>query len=502
MSIRLRFTLLYNAILALTLLLFGVTLYVIQAQTTLNTVKREVLRSSETLGAAVLQATLHPGATISSTSNGPPTPPVGAPPAGDGVPAPPPGPLPGSTANTDQAFLALPEREIVRVLDGEGQWLASPYGRPDEALPLSAAGLQALQAQQAWWEQATVGTEEMLIYSRPILAPGNDGAGQSSYIVQVARALTEWNNALKTLIKTLVGAGLVIVLLAFGIGWVLAGLTLRPIQQMTQTVQRIGEARDFTQRIDYQGPPDEVGTLATTFNAMLARLQEAYQQVAHALAMQRNFVADVSHELRTPLTTVRGNLALLRRRPALPSAEQADILNDLEEESERLIRLVNALLVLARADAGRALTSGALPILPILQELCRQSQTLDPTRRLTLNVPPLTIQGDKDAFKQVLLIVLDNALKHGQGDVLISAAAVNQQIEIWIQDHGPGIPATIVEHLFDRFYRGVAASAHQGFGLGLAIAKTLVEAQQGTIAIASSVGVGTTVRLQFPVPAS
>ena len=138
------------------------------------------------------------------------------------------------------------------------------------------------------------------------------------------------------------------------------GITLHPIQRLTQTARTIGDERDFTRRVTYTGPQDEVGQLATTFNSMLARLQDAYQQVAHSLEMQRDFVADVSHELRTPLTTLRGNLGLLRREPPIPAEEQADILTDMMDESDRLIRLVNDLLVLARADAGRSLAKEPL----------------------------------------------------------------------------------------------------------------------------------------------
>ena len=134
-----------------------------------------------------------------------------------------------------------------------------------------------------------------------------------AYIVQAARPLTERDRTLQSLATTLVVASSLITLIAFGIGWLFSGITLRPIQRITQTAQTIGDERDFTRRVDYTGPPDEVGQLASTFNSMLSRLQDAFQKVEHSLQMQRNFVADVSHELRTPLTTLRGNLGLLRR---------------------------------------------------------------------------------------------------------------------------------------------------------------------------------------------
>jgi len=241
-----------------------------------------------------------------------------------------------------------------------------------------------------------------------------------------------------------------------------------------------------------------VGQLATTFNGMLARLDEAYQRVAHSLEMQRNFVADVSHELRTPLTTLRGNLGLLRRTPPIPAEEQADILTDMVDESDRMIRLVNDLLVLARADAGRYLTHEPLNLIPILEEVGRLARQLDSTRTIALDMPPeVEILGDRDAFKQVVLILVDNALKHSQGAVEITARQQDRQVMVQVQDHGEGMTPEKLAHVFDRFYRGEGATT-PGFGLGLSIAKSLVEGMGGTIGIESEVGKGSLVQLRFP----
>jgi signal transduction histidine kinase len=316
--------------------------------------------------------------------------------------------------------------------------------------------------------------------------------------MQVARSLAERDQSLVGLSTTLLVASLLTILIAFGIGWVLSGLTLRPIHRITQTAQEIGNESDFSRRVDYSGPNDEIGQLAKTFNSMLSRLQDAYQRVSQSLSMQREFVADVSHELRTPLTTVRGNLALLRRDPPLEEAEQSDVLTDLEDESDRLIRLVNELLILARADAGRNLVHEPIELNPIIEEVCRQAQQLDEQREITAAVQDVIVLGDRDALKQVLLILLDNALKHTQGPVAILAKPVGDQVAIAVQDAGPGIPPEILQHVFDRFYRGDADPQIPGFGLGLPIAKALVEEMGGTIAIDSQPGSGSVVRVQLP----
>ena len=290
------------------------------------------------------------------------------------------------------------------------------------------------------------------------------------------------------------------ILAAIGVGWVLSGLSLRPIDHITQTAQTIGEERDFSRRVDYVGPQDEVGRLANTFNQMLSGLQDAYQKVEHALQMQRDFVADVSHELRTPLTTLRGNLGLLNHKPPAPPEEQADILTDMVDESDRLIRLVNDLLLLARADAGHSLAQEPLKIQPIISETIRQIHLIDSGQQINLDISSDTeITGDRDAFKQVMLILLDNAIKHSDGDIDVQVHLVDRGVEICVRDYGEGITPDVLPHVFDRFYRGEDQVIVPGFGLGLPIAKALVEGMGGEISIESELGKGSVVTTHFLV---
>jgi len=474
MSIRLRLTLLYSAILTLTLIVFGVALYSVQAQDTLNLLKADLSQSSDRLAEAALRTDTQPPPLDTDPHNTPP-------------------PKPFDEFSSDQAFRDLREREIARILDDEGNLVASPFGRVEDALPLSDEGLAALQNGHDWFQEDIVSDEHMLIYSRPVIQNG-----ETVYIVQVARSLTERDRTLQSLATTLGIAGLLTILIAFGVGWGLSGLTLRPIHRITQTAKEIGDERDFTRRVDYTGPPDEVGQLASTFNAMLTRLQDAFQKVEHSLQMQRDFVADVSHELRTPLTTLRGNLSLLRRDPPTPPEEQADILSDMVDESDRLIRLVNSLLLLARADAGRSLAKEPLDIQPVLEETIRQAHQLDENRQINLDMPPdITIRGDRDAFKQVMLILLDNALKHSDGEIDVTVQKEGGQVKVRVQDHGPGISPDKMEHVFDRFYRAEEGPVMSGFGLGLPIAKSLVDGMGGNILVLSEIEKGSIVILQF-----
>ena len=474
MSIRFRFTLLYTFILALTLTIFGFALYTIQAQDTLRSLKQDLSLGANKLAEAALRADSRPN----------------PPPSDEQLPPP---PIPFDEFSSELEFQSFPERENGRILDATGNLVSSPFGRQEDALPLSEEGLQALQSKQEWWETAVVDEESLLIYNRPVIVDD-----EVVYIVQAARPLTERNRTLQSLATTLLIAGSVVILIAFGIGWIFSGITLQPIHRITQTAQTIGDERDFTRRVDYTGPPDEVGQLAGTFNSMLSRLQDAFRKVEHSLQMQRDFVADVSHELRTPLTTLRGNLGLLRKFPPMPLDEQTDILNDMVDESDRLIRLVNDLLLLARADAGRSLANEPVYVSSLLEETVHQARQLDSQREISLDaVPSLKVMGDRDAIKQVLLIAMDNALKHSSGEVSVTAKQNGAQVEIRVQDFGEGISPEKLEHVFDRFYRGEDSSTIPGFGLGLAIAKTLVDGMEGEITMESKLGHGSTLILSF-----
>jgi signal transduction histidine kinase len=234
---------------------------------------------------------------------------------------------------------------------------------------------------------------------------------------------------------------------------------------------------------------------------MLAELQAAYLQVEESLQTQRRFVADASHELRTPLTTLRGNIGLLQRQPPISREDQADVLADMVDETERLMRLVNDLLVLARADSGRPLQQEPVPLKPLLDDVYQQAKLLTPQRSIIYHAEAdMTVIGDGDGLKQVVLILLDNALKHtpAEATVTMTTALDNGHVTIEVSDTGPGIAPAHLPHIFDRFYRGDTARSGGGAGLGLAIAKELAEAQHGSLRVASVEGQGTAFTLTFP----
>ncbi len=472
MSIRVRFTLVYNLILLATLTVFSVALYNIQAINTLRTLKSALTKSSDEVAINLIPLVLlYPPSLGPNLQESDPR-------------------LFENLSNALE-IKSLREREIVRVLDASGNLVAAPFGLADKGLPISKEGMEQLQNGNAWWETTNVGVN-LLVLNRPIIVDN-----QLYMILQVARPLTEREQSLHALRNTLITADLVVLVLASIIGWVLSGYLLRPIKRITQTAQQIGNEQNFSRRVDYNGPNDEVGQLAKTFNTMLEQLEEAYKKVSGALEMQRDFLADVSHELRTPLTTLRGNLGLLRHEPPIPEDETADILNDMVDETDRMIRLVNELLEQARADSTKNMLLEPVNLKILLQDVVRQVKLLSEDRQISLGVPDdLNVMATKDALKQVMLILVDNAIKHSQRDIVLEAQRVEDEVEIRVIDHGKGLSPEELTHVFERFYRADRLSGN-GFGLGLSIAKGLVENMNGQISMASEIGVGTTVMLRF-----
>ena len=363
-------------------------------------------------------------------------------------------------------------------------------------LPLSPAGLAAVQARQPWTETASLGDGRLLVHSRVLYQ-----RGEVAGIIQAARPLDEYDRTVAALMTALAAGAALGTLLAFGSSWLLVGAALRPIDRITQEAAAIGAERDLARRVSYAGPSDEVGRLAATLNQMLAELHVGYRQVAQALQTQRRFVADASHELRTPLTTVRGNLDLLGREPPIAPDDRRAVLRDTVDEAERMMRLVNDLLALARADAGWRPALAALPLAPLAEEVRRQGLLLDHGRPVAVAIEPgLAAVGHRDLLKQVLLILVDNALKHTPPGTPVSVTARREGDEaaIVVRDEGPGIDPALLPHIFERFFRADAARSEGGAGLGLSIARALLEAQGGTIVAESRPGQGSSFTVRLP----
>lgn len=346
-----------------------------------------------------------------------------------------------------------------------------------------------------------------------------DGSVQPVGVVLVAKSLDDINATLSTLSHLLaIGVVIAVIFTSLG-GWLIAGNSLRPISSVTRTARAIAvnaHAAGLGRRVDYHGPRDEVGELAGTFDDMLA----AIERVAVA---QRRFVADASHELRAPLTTIKGSLEFLRRARNLPEEEQTAVLDDAYAEAERMAALVNDMLLLARADATVTGAPGAgaarlddqmrgrreaVELDQLALDIFRHGRALIQARHIQglhigiANLEPEVVQGDPGQLRQVLLILLDNAIKYtpAGGWVRIAVSRQGTRAAISISDTGIGVEPEILPHIFDRFYRGDQARERDqhGSGLGLAIAKWIVEAHRGEITVTSEPGKGSTFTVLLP----
>ena len=283
----------------------------------------------------------------------------------------------------------------------------------------------------------------------------------------------------------------------FFVGWLIAGGALRPVAALTETAGGIARSRTFDRRVQVAPRHDEMGRLAKTFNEMLGSLEEAYQA-------QRRFVADASHELRAPLTAIQGNLELLRRHPDKPPAEQREAVSEANREAEQLAQLVADLLALARADAGLSLRRQRVELDRILLDSFSAARHLARGQSIDIEgLEPALVEGDPDRLKELLLILLDNALRYtpSGGRVTLDLRRNGKTAEVTVRDTGVGIAPEDLPRVFERFYRTDPARARDpgGTGLGLSIARWIVEQHGGNVWLESQPGRGTTATVRLPL---
>ena len=280
----------------------------------------------------------------------------------------------------------------------------------------------------------------------------------------------------------------------FAIGvWLLSSRVLLPVKRVTQTAKQV-TGRDLSRRMPLPKTEDEMKDLAVSINGMLERLQESFET-------QRRFTADASHELRTPVTAIVGHANYLLRRTK-PTEEQIDSLTVVRREGERMAKLVNDLLELARADAGLSITRDPMNLVEVVEEVQMNLSTVatDTTIRTSVSEPLIEVDGDAARLKQVVLNLVQNAINAGSKTVTITLQNEKKEVRLEVLDDGPGIPAEAIPHLFDRFFRvdGARSTRGNGSGLGLAIVRWIVAQHDGIVEVESKVGEGTVFTVLLP----
>jgi heavy metal sensor kinase len=315
----------------------------------------------------------------------------------------------------------------------------------------------------------------------------------------VAEPLSVIDEGLRRLRRDfLFGVPLILIFASLG-GYFLARKSLLPIALMNQQTQRI-TAENLSAQLDVANPRDEVGRLAATINALLARLDAAFQE-------QKRFIADASHELRTPLAVLRGEteVALQKERA---TAEYKESLALIKDEAERLSRIVENLFLLARQPVDApSMIKEPVRLDALIADCVRAAQVLATQKGLRLTIDgalrAITVNGDDEMLKRMLLNLLDNAVKYTPpgGDISVGLKSQNGHARIVVTDTGIGISAADHMRIFDRFYRvdKVRSRGLGGAGLGLSIARWIVEGHDGSLSVESAPGRGSAFTVKLPL---
>jgi signal transduction histidine kinase len=313
------------------------------------------------------------------------------------------------------------------------------------------------------------------------------GDGESGVLI-AAESLADERDQVESAVTLAVAVSVVVTLLASLFIWLAAGRAVQPLRALARTTRTITDT-DLSDRVSVRGG-DEIAELGRTFNGMLDRLESAFED-------QKEFLADVGHELRTPITVIRGHLETLGDDPA----ERAEATSVIHDELERMSRLVDDLLLLARSDRGDFLRPEPLDLDLLTHEIFAKAQTLGVRRWKIDRADVALFVGDPHRLTSAVMNLAQNAVKHTRGDQVIAIGSVHRNgvIRIWVRDEGEGIDQHEQERIFERFARGAQAPSHgHGAGLGLAIVKAIAEAHGGWVEVESTPGAGSTFSVIIP----
>lgn len=403
---------------------------------------------------------------------------------------------PQSAAQSTAAELSHPQQSMM-IFDDRGQLLATHPGEEELQIQLP--------------ERTTIPDTDVYLYTF-----ANAGSGGSNhrialrratipplgtpYIILASQSLKPIEDELESLREILYFAAPIVLLVAGFGGWFLARQGLAPVAAMARTARQIG-AGSLDQQLPVVNSRDELGQLATTFNDLLARLNSAFEE-------QRRFMADASHELRNPLSVMSTAAGVTLKKEHRAEEEYREALQIVAEQTRRLSRIVNDMFMLARADSGRyPLRKRPLYLNDLVEEVARAGAVLAADRSASVkltNLPEAVFHGDEDLLRQMLLNLVDNAVKFtpSDGAVTLSLERRENDYLLSVVDNGPGIPAEARQHVFERFYRADRTRARAedgGAGLGLAIARWIARAHDGDIELRDSRGTGTEFIIRLPL---
>jgi two-component system sensor histidine kinase MprB len=373
---------------------------------------------------------------------------------------------------------------LVEIFKSDGD----PVGNNTISVPFDSSMRDvAAGRRHAFFQDATVPRGDGSTPGREFVNPIENQLGEVVGVAVVVRYLDETDRALDRLRLILILVVLGGVLLAAAAGRLVSNATLAPVRRLTAAAERIAETGEPSERVP-EGGHDELGRLASSFNTMLASLEES-------LETQRRFVGDASHELRTPLTSIQTNIDVLRGDLELDPQQRRQLLDDLHRESQEMRGLIASLLELARAG-GAQQEKARFQFDELVEDLLERAQSRFPAVTWKpYRIEPTVVDGYRDRMERAVWNLFENAGKWsgdgGSVDVSLTAG------ELRVRDHGPGIDEEDRPLVFERFYRSAEARSMPGAGLGLSIVREVAEAHGGTVAAENAVGGGALFRLSL-----
>ena len=383
---------------------------------------------------------------------------------------------------------------FIRITRSDGSKLYESGPPRDSSFdPANVSATRADITQESSRVEQMQGGSGLLITTVPFTL--RDG---TRFVIETGALLKQSESVLHGLLLTFAVGLPIFVAIAIAGGYILMKRALLPVGEITRTAEQI-TSRKLSERLPVAATGDELEALSVALNKMIARIEHSFRHI-------NRFTADASHELRTPLTVLRGELEAIARRPKLDEDVRETVGSALEE-TERLSKIVESLLSISRLDAGEALsTPERFDLAELAASTAEQMRLLADDKRVALdcNTPGrVEINGDKGRLKQVVVNLLDNAIKYtgdgGKVDVTVSAMNGNAVLEV--SDTGIGIPAESIPHVFGRFYRVDKARSRQmgGTGLGLSIVKAICTAHGGRVSAESIEGQGSRFTVELPL---
>jgi heavy metal sensor kinase len=386
-----------------------------------------------------------------------------------------------------------PGGDLFQVADSERQWLYRSVPLENNNVPIAAPSTLATPR----FETTLVQGHALRFYSQRVLVHGN------AYTVQVATTMDEEFEALQRFRIMLLFAAPLLLIGASAGGYWISRRALAPVDAISRAANRIS-IENLTERLHVPKTGDQLQRLSETLNAMLARLEGSVRRMAQ-------FTADASHELRAPVSLIRTTAEIAAMKRDRPAAEYLSALDEIQEEAERTSQVVDSLMLLARADSAKeTLELSIVDAASVVRNAAEQGERLARSRgvgfRLKLSTDAVLVCADPDALRRALLILMDNAAKYTPegGSIEVGLGRRNGRAVAYVSDTGVGIAAPDLPHIFDRFWRADKARSRAlgGAGLGLSIAKWIVDMHHGTLSVKSDPGKGSVFEIGLPIEGS